>query len=199
MAALTAAFSLFAAVQSFEYRELEAEVRAAEARLAAARQLAADRQTELQRLRQQWEYSLFTGDLPPDVQDMALREALRQGIDPALVLAVIAQESAGKKDARSKVGALGLMQLMPATARDLRVNPKCPAQNVKGGVTYLRRLLQRYGNVTTALYAYNWGMGNVDAWVRTGLGTKGQPMPEETRNYAPGVLARIKRLNLASL
>ena len=196
MAALAAAFSLFAAVQSFEYAELQAEVRAAEVRLAAAKQRAADQQAELERLKGEWRYSHFSGDLPADVQGIVWQEAARQGIDPALVLAVIAQESAGRKDAKSRAGALGLMQLMPATAKDLRVNPRCPRQNVKGGVAYLKRLLHKYGDVRLALAAYNWGPGNVDAWLKTGLGSKGQPMPRETQEYAPGVLARIQRVNL---
>lgn len=143
-----------------------------------------------------YRFTIFTGDLPDTVQAIAIHEAHRQGVDPALVLSVIQQESSGDPKARSRAGAVGLMQLMPETAKDLKVNPRCPKQNVKGGVRYLRTLLDRYDNVTLALYAYNWGMGNVDNWLKSGTGSKGQPMPEETRNYAPKVLSRIQHVNI---
>ena len=141
-----------------------------------------------------YSFTLFRGTLPRDIEAIAVAEARRQQLDPSLVLSVIQQESDGNPQAKSRAGAVGLMQLMPSTAKDLRVNPRCPRQNVKGGVAYLRKLLDRYGNVTHALYAYNWGMGNVDAWLKTGLGSKGQPMPRETREYAPSVLSRIERI-----
>lgn len=144
-----------------------------------------------------YRFTIFTGDLPASVQTLAIAEAHKQGIDPALVLSVIQQESDGDPQARSRAGAVGLMQLMPNTAKELKVtNPRCPKQNVSGGVRYLRTLLNRYNNVTLALYAYNWGMGNVDHWLKSGTGSKGQPMPEETRKYAPSILARIQHVNI---
>lgn len=143
-----------------------------------------------------YRFTIFTGTLPDNIQTIAVQEARRQSVDPALVLSVIQQESDGDPKARSRAGAVGLMQLMPNTAKDLKVNPRCPKQNVKGGVRYLRTLLDRYKDVTLALYAYNWGMGNVDHWLKSGTGSKGQPMPDETRNYAPKVLARIQHVNI---
>lgn len=136
---------------------------------------------------------VFTGQLPPEVTKMALAEAGAQGLDPGLVMAVIAQESGGRADAASPKGARGLMQLMPETAAELGVNADNPAQNVRGGVSYLGNMLNRYGgNVEHALMAYNWGPGNMDAWLRTGKGVNGQAMPAETRAYASGVLGRLE-------
>ena len=85
---------------------------------------------------------------------------------PALVKAVMQVESGGKTDAVSGKGATGLMQLMPATAKELGVNPKNPEQNVEGGSRYLQRMLNKYDSQEIALAAYNWGPGNIDKAIR---------------------------------
>lgn len=100
------------------------------------------------------------------------------GVDKSLISAVIQAESGGNPRATSPVGAQGLMQLMPDTARGLGVfDPYDPEQNVMGGTKYLAWLLKKYGgDKAKALAAYNWGTGNID---RKGMGT----LPRETQNY----------------
>jgi soluble lytic murein transglycosylase-like protein len=106
--------------------------------------------------------------------------ARRHQVPEGLIKAVIKVESDFNPRATSHAGAMGLMQLMPGTARDLGV--RCaynPAENIEGGTRFLRDLLDRYGgNVPMALAAYNWGPGNLES---------GRSLPRETRNYLEAV------------
>jgi hypothetical protein len=96
-----------------------------------------------------------------DPRTFAAEEAQRQGVDPDLVTRVIQQESSWKPDARSKAGAIGYMQLMPGTAKDMGVDPSDPKQNIIGGIKYLKKQLDDFGAIDLALAAYNAGPGTV--------------------------------------
>ncbi len=111
--------------------------------------------------------------------DLIVEHSRRNNVRPSLVRAVIQVESAFNPSALSDKGAMGLMQLMPATAREFGVrNAFNPSENVRGGVAYLRQLLDRYdNNEQLALAAYNAGPGAVDKY--------GQTIPpyRETKDY----------------
>src|SRR3954471_23413292 len=144
--------------------------------------------------------------LPLKHEDIIRQQSQKKGLDPALVAAVIYQESKFS-DRTSVAGARGLMQITPDTARFIAKQSGgirftlqdlgTPQINIAYGTWYLRWLLDRYdGRKSLAIAAYNAGFGNVDAWVRQAGGPnafdpKTIPYPE-TRNYVQQVLQRRK-------
>ncbi|HOC44503.1 MAG TPA: lytic transglycosylase domain-containing protein [Thermoanaerobaculales bacterium] len=120
----------------------------------------------------------------PDLYELVQRLSTENGLDPKLVDAVVRVESGYNPSAVSHKGALGLMQLMPDTARRLEVdNPFDPEQNVQGGIRELDRLIERYsGNLQLALAAYNAGEGAVERH-------RGIPPFRETRDYVAMVMS----------
>jgi soluble lytic murein transglycosylase-like protein len=119
-----------------------------------------------------------TANSPMDVDGAIEQAAARHNVDPNLVRAVVKVESNFNPNAVSRKGAMGLMQLMPSTARQLNVkNPFDPAQNVDAGVRHLKQLLESYGgDVRLTLAAYNAGAGAVAR-------SSGVPRYAETQNY----------------
>lgn len=115
--------------------------------------------------------------------------ARKQGVHQALLQSVVAAESSGNPYAISPKGAVGLMQLMPATARRYGIrDPINPRANLRGGAQHLRYLIHKYnGNLRLALAAYNAGEGNVQKY--------GNHVPpfHETQNYVTKVLRRYQR------
>ncbi|MFW2339543.1 MAG: lytic transglycosylase domain-containing protein [Acidimicrobiia bacterium] len=113
--------------------------------------------------------------------------AARVGVDPQLLTALVWAESSFDPTAESHAGAIGLTQLMPATAAELGVDPYDPQQNLEGGATYLRQMLDRFGDVPTALAAYNAGPGRVSQ-------AGGIPDIPETKQYVERVLTYYGQL-----
>ncbi|MBI1920266.1 MAG: transglycosylase SLT domain-containing protein [Geobacter sp.] len=129
------------------------------------------------------------GRSPEEFEPIIDKYARQYGVDKSLVKAVIQAESGYNPNAVSRVGAQGLMQLMPKTAQGLNVTD-CfnPSENIRGGVRYLRFLLDTFkGDVTLALAAYNAGLSRVAQY-------GGVPPYQETRNYVSKVLNYQKSL-----
>lgn len=118
-----------------------------------------------------------------DIDELVRTTAERHGVDPNLIHAVITAESNYDATAVSHAGAIGLMQLMPGTAQELGVDPWIPAQNVEGGVRYLKGLLDRFEDVSLALAAYNAGERAVMKYGRQ------IPPYRETQQYVGKVLS----------
>ena len=133
---------------------------------------------------------LSTTRLPTaELIDAAITKYSRlHAVDASLIRAIVAAESGFGPAARSSAGAIGLMQLMPATARTLGVNPKVPDENIEGGVRYMSQLLKMFGQVELALVAYNAGPAFAERYARGEAA-----LYAETREYVTQVLGRISR------
>lgn len=153
---------------------------------ASAPQAAAEPDPVLDAVREHLlEHQQRTGLTRGEIADLALtivREARHRDLDPALVLAVMHVESRYDAFAVSSKDAMGLMQIIPSTGRELAADlgirwegPHTlfdPTANVRIGVAYLRQLRDRYGDLSTALAAYNWGPGRIDRRL-----SRGAPLP----------------------
>lgn len=127
------------------------------------------------------------------------RAAAQAGIDPRLLAAMVWQESGFDPDAVSRSGAIGLSQLMPATADGLGVDPHDPVQNLEGGARYLAWTIAEFGSIDLGLAAYNAGPGAVrraggtdDAGATNGVA--GIPDIPETQAYVPRVIDYYRQL-----
>ena len=121
-------------------------------------------------------------------ENMVAAEAERIGLDPNIAVHALYKETGNLKNpesARSRAGAIGVMQLMPRTAKELGVDPLIPEENIRGGVMYLKQMYDKYQDPTLALAAYNAGPGRVDRALKSGQGIAS--LPRETQNY---VIAR---------
>jgi soluble lytic murein transglycosylase len=138
--------------------------------------------------------------LPLRHDDIIRQQAAEKSLDPALIAAVIYEESKFREDQVSSAGAIGLMQITPGTAQSIArlsggtsfvtSDLSNPEINIRYGSFYLRHLLDRYGgNEIAALAAYNAGTGNVDRWGGTSLELGAIRFPE-TRAYVQGVLSK---------
>ena len=122
---------------------------------------------------------------PGNFESIALARGKAYGVDENLVRHVMHKETGGLKDranAVSPAGAIGVMQLMPRTAKELGVSdPYNPEQNIEGGVKYLAQLQRKYQDPRLTAIAYNWGPGNTDKWLAAGADPS--RLPRETRGY----------------
>lgn len=110
--------------------------------------------------------------------DYIIKYSDQYDLDPKLVTAVVETESNFNPEAKSSVGALGLMQIMPETGEEIAKNFEQdyseedlydPETNIKFGTYYLRYLFDYYGSMDYAILAYNGGLGNVDLWIKEGI------------------------------
>lgn len=123
--------------------------------------------------------------VPPRYAAVVAELSARYDLSPALIEALVWQESRWRENAVSPAGARGLAQLMPGTARDLGVNPNDPYSNLEGGARYLREQLNRFdGDLERALAAYNAGPGRV-------ISAGGIPRIRETQAYVAAIIGRL--------
>lgn len=123
-----------------------------------------------------WNTPQYNGTYRGEYVDMARAAARKYGIPEDLFLRLVQQESGWNPNAKSHKGALGLAQLMPATARYLRVDPMNPRENLEGGARYLSKQYKKFRSWRLALAAYNAGPGAVKKY-------GGVPPFKETQNY----------------
>lgn len=123
------------------------------------------------------------------IKEKIVRHSLQYGVDPALSLSVVKQESNFNKSAKSARGAVGLFQLMPSTAKSLGVNPHYINENIIGGIKYLKSLQDKFGSVDLVIAAYNAGPGAVKRH-------NGIPPYRETRSYVKKIVTHYNYLKV---
>ena len=131
-----------------------------------------------------WVHS-FMPNLSEDIINYTAKTAQEYGVSLAQAFAQMYAESEGNINARSSVGAIGLMQLMPNTAAGLGVNPYDPYENITGGIIYMRQQLDKFGDMASAVAAYNAGPGTVEKY-------GGVPNYSETVKYVEKVMSKMK-------
>lgn len=115
------------------------------------------------------------------VKDLIVKHSMEMGMDPALALSIAKAESNFCHERRSKYGAVGVFQLMPATAKKMGYNPYYVNDNIKGGIQYYKLMYKMFGTQELALAAYNAGPGNVKKY-------KGIPPFAETRKFVSSIM-----------
>jgi len=123
------------------------------------------------------------------VKQLIVKHSMELGLDPALALSIAKAESGFCHDKRSRYGAIGVFQLMPATAKRMGFNPYQLQDNIKGGITYYKKMYNMFGSTELALAAYNAGPGNVKKY-------NGIPPFMETRKFVSSIMSNYNNLKL---
>ncbi len=123
------------------------------------------------------------------VKQLIVKHSMELGLDPALALSIAKAESGFCHDKRSRYGAIGVFQLMPATAKRMGFNPYQLQDNIKGGITYYKKMYNMFGSTELALAAYNARPGNVKKY-------KGIPPFMETRKFVSSIMNNYNNLKL---
>jgi len=131
------------------------------------------------------DYKAAAGTFNEQLERMIRDKSNKYGVSEDLIKAVIKTESNGNQGAVSKAGAVGLMQLMPGTAKILGVNPEDPEENIDGGVRYLKNMSKEFNSLDEVLAAYNAGPGSIKKH-------GGIPPYGETKNYIKQIRRYLK-------
>lgn len=117
-----------------------------------------------------------------------VKHSIEMGVDPAIALSIARAESGFRHEARSPYGAIGVFQLMPATAKRMGLNPYSLNDNIKGGIMYYKSMYKMFGSMELALAAYNAGPGNVKRYNNT------VPPYAETKRFIAKIMSDYNRL-----
>ncbi len=123
------------------------------------------------------------------VKELIVKHSMEMGLDPALALSIAKAESGFCHDKKSRYGAVGVFQLMPSTAKRMGYNPYQLHDNIKGGITYYKKMYKMFGSTELALAAYNAGPGNVKKY-------NGMPPFTETKRFVSSIMNSYNNLKL---